>query len=105
MNVVWIVFLLAGLLITFLAYLIKYKKQANLISGYDESLVVDKDGICNWIGSVFMYYGIFVIISSILLWQFHFNDIIFIVTFIISTLTACITAIAGSGKYKSKVNT
>ena len=102
MNVVWIVFLLVGLLITFLAYLIKYKKQAHLISGYYESLLVDKDCICNWIGSIFMYYGIFVIISSLLLWQFHINDIIFIVTFIISILTACITAIAGSKKYKKQ---
>jgi hypothetical protein len=46
----FITFSIVGLIIIFLSYLIKYKKQAYLISGYNEDEIIDKDGFCNWIG-------------------------------------------------------
>ncbi len=102
-NMEWLVFFIVGLLITVLAYLIKYKKQAGIISGYDENLVADKDGLCNWFGGVMLWLGFITFLVSFLLWWWPNRNIIIVPIFGICTVACCIIAIAGSKKYRKKV--
>ena len=102
MNTQWIVFFIIGLIITVLAYLVKYKKQANIISGYDENLVADKDGLCNWFGGVMLCLGLITFLVSFLLWWKPDRNIIIVPAFGICTVACCVIAIVGSKRYRRK---
>lgn len=97
-----IIFCATGLLILVLSYLIKYKKQAQLISGYDESLIADKDGFCSWIGGVLMWPGIYAIITGVLLYSWPESGLLIALSFGVFTITACFIAVAGSKKFKKR---
>jgi hypothetical protein len=98
----FITFSAVGLIIIFLSYLIKYKKQAYLISGYNEDEVVDKDGFCNWIGGILMWPGIFAIIAGALMWGYPAIGMPVALAFALITIVATIIAIVGGRKYKKK---
>jgi hypothetical protein len=98
-----IIFGLAGCLILFLCYVIKYKKQANLISGYDEERVIDKDGYCNWIGNILSLPGIFAIITGVVLWLRPEWALPAAMVFALITITAVIIANVGGKKFMKKV--
>ncbi|WP_094571793.1 DUF3784 domain-containing protein [Mucilaginibacter xinganensis] len=96
------VFSIVGLIIIFLSYLIKYKKQAHLISGYNEDEVIDKDGFCNWIGGVLMWPGISAIVAGALLWKFPTMEMTIVLAFALITIVTTIFAVTGGKKYKKK---
>jgi drug/metabolite transporter (DMT)-like permease len=96
----FITFSIAGLIIIFFSYLIKYKKQAYLISGYNEDEIIDKDGFCNWIGGVMMWPGIFAIIAGALMWMYPAMGMPVALAFALITIVAVIIAIVGGRKYK-----
>ncbi|MBB6109911.1 DUF3784 domain-containing protein [Mucilaginibacter lappiensis] len=56
----------AALLLIFLAYLIKYKKQVEIIAGYDERTCKDKDGLANWIGGSLLVTGLLCLLLAII---------------------------------------
>lgn len=97
-----IVFGLTGFLLLFLCYLIKYKKQAHLISGYDETQVVDKDRYCNWIGNVLSIPGVFAIIAGVVLWLRIDWALAVAIGFAAITVTAVIIANIGGRKFMKK---
>jgi len=90
----------AALLLMGGAYLIKYKKQVNIIAGYDEKECKNKDGLANWVGGTLMICGIICFLLAMLVIILpHYTDLImgfFAGTIIIS----CIIATNGSKKYK-----
>jgi uncharacterized membrane protein len=90
----------AALLIAFLAYLIKYKKQVNIIAGYDEKECKDKDGLANWVGGTLMISGIicFLLAMLVIVLPHYINLIMGFYAGVI--LIGCIVATTGSKKYK-----
>jgi hypothetical protein len=64
--VVGIAFILAGLLIGFAGYQIRFKGRLNLIAGYDPNSVKDKEGLGRWVGSGIMVLGIVQAICGLL---------------------------------------
>ena len=91
-----------GFIILLLCYLVKYRKLANLIAGYDEDKVADKDGLCNWIGSVIAFPGIGAIITGVLLWQKPEWGTVIVLLFGSVTVVACILATAGGRKFMKR---
>lgn len=98
----FIEFSAVGLIIIFLSYLIKYKKQAHLISGYNEDEVIDKNGLCNWMGGVLMWAGVSAIIAGVLLWKYPAIETPITIAFALITIVAATIAIVGGKRFKKK---
>jgi hypothetical protein len=98
----FIAFSVVGLVIIFLSYLIKYKKEAYLISGYNEDEVIDKDGLCNWVGGVTMWPGISAIIAGAIMWGDPAIGMPVALAFALITIVTAIIAIVGGRKFKKK---
>jgi len=96
----FIAFSIIGLIIIFFCYLIKYKKQAFLISGYNEDEVADKDGLCNWIGGTVMWSGFLAIITGAVLWKYPDVGMATAVFFGGSTIAIVIVALLGARRFK-----
>ncbi|MDB5087459.1 MAG: hypothetical protein JWR09_1453 [Mucilaginibacter sp.] len=96
----FIVFTIVGLGIIILSCLIKYKKMAYLISGYNEDEVADKDGLCNWFGGILIWPGVYAIITGGLLWKYPVIVLPAVSSFGVFTVVIVIIATAGSAKYK-----
>ncbi|SDP18645.1 protein of unknown function [Mucilaginibacter sp. OK268] len=90
----------AAILLIFLAYLIKYKKQVGIIAGYDERTCKDKDGLANWIGGSLMITGLLCLLLAVAatLMPNH-NDPMMIAFGIIVLLWVVIVNVGGR-KYK-----
>jgi len=97
-----ILFTIVGLLVLLLSYFIKYKKMASLISGYNEDQVIDKDGFCNWIGGVFIWFGFYTIFTALLLWMLPVYVMYIVIAFGTADIAAVAIAIVGGKKYKKK---
>ncbi|MEN0052289.1 MAG: DUF3784 domain-containing protein [Mucilaginibacter sp.] len=90
----------AALLVVFLAYLIKYKKQVNIIAGYDERECKDKDGLTNWIGGTLMISGSICFLLAILVIALPNHTNLIMAFFGIVMVLGCMVATIGSNKYK-----
>lgn len=91
-----------GLIIIFLCCLIKYKKQAFLISGYNEDEVADKDGLCNWVGGTVMWTGIIAIITGAVMWKYPTATMPAALFFGGSTVAIVIVTLSGTRRFKRK---
>ncbi len=97
-----IILSIVGLIIIYLSYLVKFKKQAHLISGYNENEVNDKIGFCNWFGGVLMIPGFYLIFAGQLLLFFEPFILIIIISIILVTVATVFIAISGGKKFKNK---
>lgn len=97
-----LVFAMIGVFIVILSYFIRFRKQAHLISGYDEEEILDKDGFCNWFGGVFMLVGFFAIITGgVLYWKpDQFTPVV--IVFGVIVVIALVVAIVGGKKYRKQ---
>jgi len=95
-------FLITALLVTLLAWSIKFKKQVSFIAGYDENTCKDKDGLANHVGGTLFLTGVLCTVLSItaFLMPTYSKHIIgiYIVLLVVGTLIA---AIGGSKYLKS----
>lgn len=96
----FIAFSVIGLIIIFLCYLIKYKKQAFLISGYNEDEVADKNSLCEWFGGVVMWSGILAIVTGAVLWKYPGMGMPAALIFVALNIIIVIIAIRGARKFK-----
>jgi hypothetical protein len=64
--VVGIAFIIAGAVIAFAGYQIRYKNRLNLIAGYDPNRVKDKEGLGSWVGNGLMGLGVVQAICGLL---------------------------------------
>ena len=96
------VFAIVGILIILLGYLIKYKKQAWMISGYNKEQVTNKDALCNWFGIVFMLLGIYTVLTAFLLWWRPAYAVPIVAAFCVADFTAIIVAKTGAKKFWKK---
>ncbi|MGZ3873972.1 MAG: DUF3784 domain-containing protein [Mucilaginibacter sp.] len=94
---------IVGLMVILLSSLIKYKKQAWLIAGYNEDQVADKDGYCKWVGGVVLCFGIYTIFTAFLLGYWPAYTMYIVAAFALADVATVITVIRGARKYK-KVN-
>lgn len=91
---------IVGLMVILLSYLIKYKKQAWLIAGYNEEQVTDKDGFCNWVGGVVLCFGFYTLFTAFLLGYLPAYTMYIAAAFALADVATVITAIRGAKKYK-----
>jgi hypothetical protein len=91
----------AAVLMIFLAWLIKYKKQVNIISGYDENLYKDKDGLANHVGGTLIITGIADLLFAIAILFLPAFIGLFVCLYIAVTLTGTLTTAIGSKKYRN----
>ncbi|MDP9082016.1 MAG: DUF3784 domain-containing protein [Bacteroidota bacterium] len=96
----FIAFTIVGLVIILMSYLIKYKKMAYLISGYDDNEVADKDGLCNWMGGMLMWPGVYAIIAGAIMWKYPAAVLPLGLSFGVVTIVITIIAIIGARKFK-----
>ena len=90
----------AALLLIFLAYLIKYKKQVEIIAGYDERTCKDKDGLANWIGGTLLITGLICLLLAIIATLLPNHTDHMMIAFGIIILLWAIIANIGGRKYK-----
>ena len=95
-----IILIAAALIIIFLAWLIKYKKKVNLISGYDENTVKDKDGLANWVGGTLIIAGALALIPSTILLLNALPAGIAVIAYGVIILGGVIITIAGGKKFR-----
>jgi hypothetical protein len=95
-------FLITALLVTLIAWSIKYKKQLSFIAGYDEKTCNDKEGLANHVGGTLFITGILctaLALTAFLLPTYAKHIIaIYIVLLVVGTLIA---ALGGSKYLKS----
>ncbi len=89
-------------LIIFLAWLIKYRKKVNLVSGYDEQLYPDKDGLANWVGGTLFITGLISLTLALAMVIFSQFLLVFAVLFALTLLIGPLMAAIGGNKYKVK---
>jgi len=90
----------AAVLLIFLAYLIKYKKQVGIIAGYDERTCKDKDGLANWIGGSLLITGLLCLLLGIIATLMPNHTDQMMIAFGIIVLLWTIIANIGGRKYK-----
>jgi hypothetical protein len=61
-----IVFILAGALISFAGYRIRFKHHLSLIAGYEEDKVKDRDGLRIWVGNGILAIGALQALSGLI---------------------------------------
>jgi uncharacterized membrane-anchored protein len=98
--VLGIIEMCAALLLIFLAYLIKYKKQVEIIAGYDERTCKDKDGLANWIGGTLLITGLMCLLLAIIATLLPNHTDHMMIAFGIIILLWAIIANIGGRKYK-----
>jgi hypothetical protein len=97
-----IVFGVIALVMLLLGYHIKYKKKANLISGYNEDLVTDVDGLCNWVGRLMMINAAIALSTGILMAYFPAKMDLALIYFVLGIVITSVFAVVGTRKFKRK---
>ncbi len=97
--IVLVSFLITALLVTLVAWSIKFKKQVSFIAGYDEKTCKDKEGLANHVGGTLFITG--VLCTALALTAFlmptYAKHIIGI--YIVSLVAGTLIAAVGGSKY------
>ncbi len=99
-----LVVIASGSLLIFLGYLIKYKKKVNMLSGYDETLVQDKDGLANFAGASLIILGLISILLGLVIYFFPTHYVLIMNIFTATIIIGCIIMVLGSKRYQIKKN-
>lgn len=97
-----IVFGVIAMVMLLLGYQIKYKKKANLISGFNEDLVTDVDGLCNWVGRLMLINAAIALSTGILMAYFPVKMDLVLIYFVSGIAITCVFAVVGTRKFKRK---
>ena len=89
-------------LIVFLAWLIKFRKMVSLVSGYDERIYPDKEGLANWVGGILFITGLISLALALAMVIFEQFLLVFAILFAITILTGALMATIGGNRYKVK---
>src|ERR1700753_1212944 len=85
-----------ALVIAFLAWLIKYRKMVSLVSGYDEQLYPDKDGLANRVGGALFKTGLISLALALGMVIFQQLLLVFTILFALTILTGTLIAAIGA---------
>ncbi len=83
-----------------LGYQIKYKKKASLISGFNEDLVTDVNGLCNWVGGLMLINAVIALSTGVLMTYFPKIINWALILFVGGILVTSVFAIIGKRKFK-----
>lgn len=97
-----IVFGVIAMVMLLLGYQIKYKKKANLISGFNEDLVTDVNGLCNWVGGLMLINAAIALSTGILMAYFPAKMDLVLMFFVLGIVITCVFAVVGTRKFKRK---
>ena len=83
-----------------IGYLIKYKKQMSLMSGYDSDKIADRDGLANWVGSFCFVIAVQVIAMGLMLtWLTEYKRQVGAMLCLVLLVT-CVVMILGTKRFK-----
>jgi hypothetical protein len=89
-----------ALVMLLLGYQIKYKKKASLISGFDEKLVSDVNGLCNWVGNLMLINAAIALVTGIVMTYFPAQMNFALIFFVGGILATSVFAIAGKRRFR-----
>src|ERR1700733_2225589 len=89
-------------LILFFGWLIKYRKMVSIISGYDEQLCPDNDGLANWAGGTLLKTGLAGLVLAIAIVILPQYMLPLTIVFSLTILGGSLTAAIGINKFKIK---
>ena len=89
-----------ALVMLLLGYQIKYKKKASLISGFDEKLVSDVKGLCNWVGNLMLINAVIALATGIVMTYFPAQMNLALIFFVGGILATSVFAIAGKRRFR-----
>ena len=97
-----IVMTLSSIPLFAIGFLLRYKKQMNLISGYDPEEYADPDGLANWAGGWCLGLGVFTTLTGGLF--FFLKDYILPVVggYCVVILAMCTVMMLGTHRFKKK---
>ncbi len=93
-----IVFGTIALMLLLLGYQIKYKKKSSLISGFNEDMVADVNGLCNYVGGLMLINATIALSTGVLMTCFPAKLNFCLAYFVVGILATTIAA--GRGKKK-----
>ncbi|QEC78248.1 DUF3784 domain-containing protein [Mucilaginibacter ginsenosidivorax] len=88
-----------ALVMLLFGYQIKYKKKASLISGFDENLVSDVNGLCNWVGNLMLINAAIALLTGIGMTYLPAQMNIILIFFVVGILATSVFAIAGKRRF------
>ena len=97
-----IVMILCSLVLLVFGYLIRYKKQVNLIAGYDADQVSDPDGLANWVGGWSIALGVATIPQAFLFYFFRGYALSLVTAMAVVTLAVCAVMVFGARRFKRR---
>jgi len=89
-----------ALVMLLFGYQIRYKKKASLISGFDEKLVSDVNGLCNWVGNLMLINAVIALATGIAMTYFPAQMNIALIFFVGGILATSVFAIAGKRRFR-----
>jgi hypothetical protein len=96
-----IVFGVIALAMLVLGYQIKYKKKSSLISGFNENLVNDVNGLCNWVGTLMLINAVIALSTGILMTYVPAKINYILLYFVVGILITSVFAVAGKRKFSN----
>ncbi|MEZ0611666.1 DUF3784 domain-containing protein [Fibrella sp. WM1] len=96
-----IILSIIGILFVLMGFLIRKFKLANVIAGYDPSLVKERAGLATWIGNCAMATGLSALIIALLnhLFLSAKSETFSYIAFMVLSMVSGVVALAGSQKY------
>lgn len=94
-----IIFIIIGVFFALLGFLVFKFKMIEILAGYDEKKVIDKDGLARWTGSNLILMGIGVVVSSVICDIADINSVFFFVSIV---LLIVMRIIIGNRRYEKK---
>jgi hypothetical protein len=98
-----VIFVSVHLVIIFLGYLIKYKKQMWLIAGYSAKKVRDNNGLANWVGQGTLLLGVLGIVFGLLYLAVPKLILELTLVYIVSVVAGCLIMAQGCQRFTNKV--
>lgn len=97
-----IVFGVIALVMLVLGYQVKYKKKASLISGFNEDLVTDVNGLCNWVGGLMLINAAIALSTGILMAYLPTKLNFILLYFVSGIVITSVFAVVGKRKFKRR---
>lgn len=100
MFVINSIFIIVGVFLTILGFLLYKYKMVEMLAGYDENKVTDKEGLAKWSGVNLILMGSTIVVVCLIGLILDFNTTIL---FILTVVASSIRMIIGSKELEKKV--
>ncbi|GAA3967986.1 DUF3784 domain-containing protein [Mucilaginibacter dorajii] len=97
-----IVFGVIALMLLLLGYKIRYQKKSSLISGFNEDMVADVNGLCNYVGGLMLINAAIALSTGILMTCFPTQLNYCLIYFVAGILGTTIAAGVGKKRFMKR---